>query len=433
MMRGNEARTREQLAIRQAHGPERRRGAIGNWPFDRLMAPSAVEGQLPIQRRASSGGFALLIVMILLGVGVITSVTYLATASVKLNSANNLLSGNRARYAAESGVEHAKWLIETQSGTISDGRQNGPFYVETNPGDTYRFWVTGIQGQPGVFSVTAEGISGRSHQRASAHVNCSNMNLVTTKALSVDGDTEVPSCVDIVGDVHSDKKLTNYGHINGNVTYTSSIKGNTSSAYITGSKTKVSKITLPSLDWDDYSTYRISGVSYTSVSRTTTSLQSNDPLNNGGAVTATNPGGVVRLKGQWYFWSLVDAGINDNVNFTGTLVVEGDLYIEGSNIHLTAVSGFPALVVEGRIYMTGDARLTVDGMVFAQEGIASSWEDGDPDDARSTINGAIISNECGYDEDLEGDHSLNYVQQRCMLFNLTQTTANPATIVQWLD
>jgi len=88
----------------------------------------------------------------------------------------------------------------------------------------------------------------------------------------------------------------------------------------------------------------------------------NNSLTNGGAISTSNPGGV---------WSLLPIyGKNDAAATTSSskerLATTGDLVLDGGNIELTAVDGFPAIVCGGNITITSRTRVTINGMVLIQ-------------------------------------------------------------------
>src|SRR5690606_30218806 len=57
--------------------------------------------------------------------------------------------------------------------------------------------------------------------------------------------------------------------------------------------------------------------------------------------------------------------LKNNAVITGTIVVDGDIYVEGSGINLTAVRGFPAVVCSGDIILDDkNIGMTVNGAVL---------------------------------------------------------------------
>ena len=80
-------------------------------------------------------------------------------------------------------------------------------------------------------------------------------------------------------------------------------------------------------------------------------------------ILGTNPLGIL------YYNSSVTLGAG---NYSGMLdVTSGNLTISG-NVTITAPAGYPALVVANQILMSANAKLTVNGMVYAANGIGSA-------------------------------------------------------------
>jgi hypothetical protein len=111
--------------------------------------------------------------------------------------------------------------------------------------------------------------------------------------------------------------------------------------------------------------------------------------------------------------------LTDNVDFEGTIVVDGDLVFAGTGITLTAVDGFPAVVITGRMLIRAGSETTINGLVVTQGGIVP--EDGHALESSTTINGALIAGWLGYDPSLRGDHELNYVTERCSIYDFSST------------
>ncbi|KKK58883.1 hypothetical protein LCGC14_3039920, partial [marine sediment metagenome] len=127
--------------------------------------------------------------------------------------------------------------------------------------------------------------------------------------------------------------------------------------------------------------------------------------------------------------------LHDNLNFTGTLVIEGDVVLDGQNITLTAVDGFPAIVATGKIIITNNARnVTINGVVSAKEGIVPASDD--TSNSSTTINGALVTGETGYSSSLGGTHRLNHWKGKASIldFGITKQERIPQVVVlDWND
>ena len=109
--------------------------------------------------------------------------------------------------------------------------------------------------------------------------------------------------------------------------------------------------------------------------------------------------------------------LTDDVDFEGTILVEGDLVFAGRGIVLTAVDGFPAVVITARVLIMTGSETTIDGLVVASGGIVP--EDGSALGSSTTINGALIANWLGYDPNLHGGHELNYMMEKCRIYDFS--------------
>ncbi|MCD6392753.1 MAG: hypothetical protein J7M40_04515, partial [Planctomycetes bacterium] len=75
------------------------------------------------------------------------------------------------------------------------------------------------------------------------------------------------------------------------------------------------------------------------------------------APDSSNPAGVL-------YWDGPELGdlVIDNVNITGTLVVDGNVFVRGGTT-ITPVKNFPALVVTGTLNVEASGRLDINGLV----------------------------------------------------------------------
>ena len=106
--------------------------------------------------------------------------------------------------------------------------------------------------------------------------------------------------------------------------------------------------------------------------------------------------------------------------------VNGDLYMDGANLSFTAVTGFPALVVTGRIYTVDYSSFTSNGLVYAAQGMSPYVFN--TVYSTSQITGGFVSGVRGYDSTLTtGSHKITYSASQCKLFDPTGATSDAAS------
>ncbi len=107
-------------------------------------------------RRARQHGFALLLVLVLVLVAGTLGASYLSSASIKLASSVNMDSATRARYLAESGLEHAMYLLRSNPGVLvnSVAAPLGPYKIDGSD-NTYILWVV-ADVEPGSYMLWAQ-------------------------------------------------------------------------------------------------------------------------------------------------------------------------------------------------------------------------------------------------------------------------------------
>ena len=358
-------------------------------------------------------GFALMMVLAVLAMAVVVGLSYAMSASVKLASSQNLLQMAQAKYIAESGLQHAMYLLEVQpellEGTTADDPL-GPYYADATNA-SYILYAEPIASNPGEYAIYAEGTYGGVTQKCQARVfRSTTTQTTTTSALLVGGGTSwLPLQLTINGDFHVNGNLVNMGQINGDA----SARGFIVDFFyrIQGSKTpNADEREMPGVEPADYDSYYVYGSTYQSAQKTTNHFFSNDPLSGGGAITPSNPGGVVVLKPSG--GTLVR--LRDNVQFQGTMVIDGDLELKGNNVQLTAVDKYPALIVKGKIYVRENTQTTISGLVVAGGGIVPHEVSSD---SQTEINGGLVAGSKGYDLLLAGQHTLNYDSAKCEIYD----------------
>ena len=240
----------------------------------------------------------------------------------------------------------------------------------------------------------------------------------------------LPWGLSITGDFHANGFLLNAARIIGNATSTGGLwdPWGRISGFTDGAAEAVE---VPSLSVGDYKKYWVDGSRHEAMKVRQSHLTHDDPLAGGGAVTASNAGGVLLIKPR----RGDTVTLHDNLNFTGTLVIDGNVRLDGANITLTAVDGFPAIIATGSVQVTDDARnVAIHGVVCAEEGVVPASSN--TSRSSTTIHGALISEQAGYSSSLSGNHVLNYSRQLSRLRDLSATQRNTipqVTVLDWND
>jgi len=380
--------------------------------------------------RAGKSGVVLVMVLVLLAISVVLGLSYLSAASVRMACSNNSVAARRAKYLAESGVQHGVYLLRKDPSCLDGSAVTpaGPFYAD-NSSDTYVVYAVADADVPGRYRVSGEGTVSGVTQRCTATVSVASVAELTSEdaLLVADGSVALPSSLFITGDVYVDGNLLNLAHITGDVSCSGSLSGLL--AWITGSsEAEADDVDVPSIECGDYEEYVLGNTEYAADEVELEVFSKKNPLASGNAVTSENPGGVVALSspdGEPVY-------LTRNVDFTGTLVVDGDLVLDGQNIRLTAVAGFPALVVSGNVYVCDGATATINGLVVAAEGLSGK---GNTRKSAITINGGLIATHTAFDSRLTGTHRLNYDPELSRVYDFGggNTGLRSLEILRWDD
>lgn len=122
-------------------------------------------------RTHRSGGFALILVLVIVGVATILGVTYASTTSIKLAGTENMLGATRAQALAESGVEHALYFLQYSPWVLTEtgGAAVGPYIVDAYSDRYYCHAVE--EAEQGVYLVTGTGeVAGGLQRQSQARV-----------------------------------------------------------------------------------------------------------------------------------------------------------------------------------------------------------------------------------------------------------------------
>lgn len=383
-----------------------------------------------MRARKTKPGFAMMLVLILVAIGVVLGVSYLSVASLELKVSQNFRSLSRARYLAESGLEHALYTLRFAPEQI-DNATLGPFYADDSS-DCYSISAREIAGEKGTYLVAATATVGDVRRTSSVTVKRALGTSIELKhgLLAEAGMVWLPWDLRVTGDIHVNGALVNEAAIDGDASATAGVSDLwwRISGQVDGAAAAVE---VPQFRVSDYINYSIGTRDCTAAEFAGRDLCNDDPLANGGGVTSENVAGVVHLNPT----DGDTVSLHRDLKFTGTLVIEGNLLLNGENITLTAVEGFPAVVVTGSIIVTDAARnVTINGLVVAENGIIP--DPGGTLQSSTTINGALICGSGAYDSNLFGSHTVNFDQDRGQLYDMGHSAEQRlprVTVIEWHD
>ena len=262
---------------------------------------------------------------------------------------------------------------------LSSGTVTTKVSLVNNTIDTYKIVATGTAG-------TAQSLALSRTLTGTVVIR----NAAITNAVTANGPLTIPSNFSITGNVSVNGALTvNTGaKITGSAMATTA---GTNKGTITGGPivlvTSPAISVTPNATLQNYLTYQyFNGVSWGTYSATNLFLYA--PLGSLGGLfpitlgpTILNPAGI--------YYSYDDLALNGNVTIKGTLLLSGaNLWIEGKNNYITGRNGYPALIVQGSIYMSGtNCGLTATGITWLSGAFKRS---GGTSGSAMTINGALM-------------------------------------------
>ena len=374
---------------------------------------------------ARRGVALLLVIFVVLGV-VVLGTAMLYSNTQRALSSHRLSDGRRALFLAESGAVRAKWRL-SQSDTSSAGYWTGVKLQHIDRSqDYYDIEISCADGRYEIVStgcVLDAGGHILARQRIVSHVRARS-EWDAGVAVFSESMAVLPSAAVIVGDVYSGSLVLNDGSVAGSIIAQSLIVG---SGSVSGLQTPWSSVQIngPDVALDYYDTYTLDGSTYHAAHYYDKDLKADNPLNDGGAITDTNIKGVVFMDHQEDDPAAADVMIKKNVNFHGTLIVQGNLVIDGDNVTLRAEPGFPALIVTGDLILQGSSKhRTIDGPV-----IIGGWFNAEGhDNSTMTINGALIFKGSGLFSPFftQGSIMVNYDSAKGRIRELRNQTAGPA-------
>ncbi|MCD4831220.1 MAG: hypothetical protein K8R02_05345 [Anaerohalosphaeraceae bacterium] len=321
-----------------------------------------------------NSGVALIIVLALVMTITIVSLGFIVRGDVELLCGVNTEFKAQMDCLAESGLEHARGLLlnpQDVSGEYWTG--NTGLQLVSGSSDYYDVNVTRIDFCN--YQITSTGYRVRGGQRIAKSSLTAELRLDACFGLRTGDDWSSKSNTIVNGDIYCKGDISGWADIKGDAY----AKKNITAANVAGSETEnvldgTPPVPLPGLSVSDFDTsYRIGSTVY-SVGSVGSPLNG-QPL----GPTAGNPAGVYYCNGN--------LEIQNDVTINGTLVVDGNLKITGTNNTITATKNFPAVITSENLKMCEDSELTIEGLAYIDDWVKG---DDDPEDATLVVVGALF-------------------------------------------
>lgn len=237
----------------------------------------------------------------------------------------------------------------------------------------------------------------------------------------------VPTRATINGDAHANGNISGTGSCTGNVSATGTatwLGGGPPTSIVS----LAPSLTTPSRTPYQASTYTVRGKSYSTYFLNDDDISQSDANTvNAIDMSATNPGRIIRAKSG-------NVIIRQNANLNGTLVVtSGRLEIDDAGSRqVTAVPGFPAIIVSGDIrVLSNDSVTTINGSILC----GGEMDLNDTDRSSITVNGTCIA-ASGMDSPRStSSYVFNWSAARSVFWNIQTVppTPMPMTILSWKE
>ncbi len=379
-------------------------------------------------------GFVLALALGFAATAAVLGYSFAAKTASSAPLAWNRTAASQARMLAGSGVSiAARMLLDPPSSVASCG-----YWTGTGAGgmsidgssDACVITVTRSAVDPRIFTVVSTGkaFDGAGTQRATSTVSADLVMPPPNKwcipqAYLANGNQTLPSKVRFFGDAHVNGNLTgllawtqNGLSATGSIVWGIGLLFGPPSSITPSQAGKV----MPTIKSSDYSTYSISGTSY-SASSWNSDINYWNSIANGGAVTASNPGGVVICKSN--------IKLGAGLNFIGTLVCAGNLRLDGSAT-FQSVAGYPAFVVVGDLEVTTDnIDVTINGPVLVGGVMRKNNRNAD-----IVINGTFISTGSIDSATTGSTLDLRWTSSGSTFYNFGgMTDKQPYTILRWSE
>jgi hypothetical protein len=304
-----------------------------------------------------SEGFALIIILVLVITITIVSLGFISRGDKELLCGQNTEIKAKMDYLAHAGLEHARGLILNPQ-DVQDEYWHGTEGLQLIPGSSDYYDVSVNRTDYCNYQVTSTAYRLQSGKKTAKSSLSAELRLDPCIGMTTGNDWSSEPITTLYADVYCKGNLAGNASVYGDAYAKNSI----TAVNITGSKTinvpdDNPPVTVPTLSVDNFSySYRIgSRVYYVSVC----------PYNNLNSITlgptSTNPAGIYFYNGN--------LTIVNNVTINGTLVVKGDLRLNGRSNLIKAQKNFPALITSYKLIMNTNSQLAIEGLAYIKDEI----------------------------------------------------------------
>ena len=313
----------------------------------------------PETSKNSRGGSALLIVLFVVMAVTLLSLGFLAHSSIQMAAGQNMAVRMQMDFLAQSALTHAKTLIMNPQDVTTgiDGYWQGGIALSVadfdNYYDDYYYNIDITRSEAEATNRCTYDIRCHAYRKpGSEKIARSNLDaqlrLDPCIAYWAGGAVTIPANVTINGDIYCDGNVTNNGIINGDVFTSGALTG-----LAAGQSYPLDQVNV---DWPEID-HAIFSPNYYINTTSHLSEDLDDPncANTSFVSTVGNPRGIVYRSG--------DLTLGQNVTIDGTLVVNGNLTVQGPGNRITADKNFPALVVNGDLIVEQAGELIIEGLV----------------------------------------------------------------------
>ena len=382
-------------------------------------------------------GFALLQVMVIVGVAAVLGFALLAETSLQVQVSSNAALAARADTLVESGVNLATYYLLNpwNAPSLQNGYWPGGTNISLGGTVTGTIDVTVAKdlAKTNEYVITSSGKTGGSSGSGVTHTAQVRVRiepgLKINRAVSCVKPLSVSSFVSIIGNVATNGQLTLMpsSTINGTA-YAGSFdnKGAISNTASIASTDPAAAPTTSSIQM--YQNYvHTDGQLYP---RSTLSAAPSFAIGGGvmdqlgPTTTPANPAGV------YYYNNTLT--LNNNLKLNGTLIVTGNVILNGTNIEITAQDGYPALIVLGEFRTRPGKSIKIAGATFIGKTIK-------PDSGTSigtslTFNGAVLFGDNGAIAANSGAVTIDITKVSASKLNLPDldtSNVRSVTVLSW--